>query len=1354
MTCKPSKKVKIPLTTKSSNYLLIPFPIDETDSPRMLYQDLDSKNKILFYYNEPDIIKESFPEDIIDLIIIKSYIWNQKPIYVYYKVDDANKYILISYNNNKNNLCETNIMYSQLYSKDLIHFTNIDTTHFIITFIYISNGVSYYFYLDGKTNNELMNWTKQSSDEFFSFQCLLPNIDGILCIKETKEHHISYNILQKNGNAINSDLVIESITIQQYSLKMQKANYNNDRIFICFISVDQLVECYLNTINNENRNLSFNPNQIYFKTNLNSSQSTIHFFQYSSLLYLIVTYENKNYYEIININQESTKQGVNEASTIISLYPKYLSNAGDTFLFYISIPESIYLYTLSSDGNFYITASNSLETMFFQVEKDQASSITINKVDFSNSLSNTINFIQPFGEGTILFEQGTTYNEFIVTGTKINNYLISYYYAVDNGNFYYTMWMNIYPRYCNTIDESGMKCLTCKKGAYYDEEDSLCYDQKNVKPGYYYDDELGKIVKCDDNCAICEKIKIGLSKCLECQQNFFLKNYRCMEGCNDNDYAYKGVCYEICPSNTVGVTNKESGNICLSYQDEINKLTEELSTKINDFLNILEESDRINFFETFSINLGQNTYTNQTELFINIILFHKYYKIIQDSTLISQKITETIIDKVVDQLTNSISTQKIESFSNSQLLLIIESFIQFVDNIQMLSNGNFKTIQTFYEKYLTKILESDNLSDLIITAIIEANNQFIILSNINNYQYTENSKEINGTLFNTSQAYFFNYSIIPNYNNSVVMELIDINMKMSIKLNKNDSSYISPNYNLLSFPYKRNNYSQDIEDESMNISISFSDNPEIYTPGKVLDVMKQAKIKNKIIFPSSVQETFSSIGVIKYQRYPYLNPKATENISDSFISIRLYDDSMKSVKINNTNETIKIIMHKGKKHHQCVFYDENLQKLNNEGCLNNNLNDYVICSCTHLTDFSIANFKPTNFLYPDQAELGEFIDRRFIYTFEPFSILNAKNAISIYIYSFIFISYFFLLIYSIHQDLTKENGHNLIIEIEVYDNDEKVAIFKNTIDDKIDEIKEKEGNNTQINKRESNPEPTVDNSISTFQLQNHLIRVESDINYKNKNNKRNIVIELQDNHGIPSPNSSPVLSKRNRSLPYLNVTTSPSSNQCLLPFKIIFFEMLKNENRLISIFAGTSYYLSKMNKITLLFFRICLQVSICAIITTSYTSESSIIIGNHIVFACYSLLLSQIIIFIFEIALSKTKTKKTNDLVKLSLLKYKKIFFVIIVYCILSTIILGSVFNSIWIDLYMELYNRKVYFWYDFWICFFLDHFVLGILILIIKSGILLRLIKIDNPESCEFQFAKKFVFTLTDVFIVYSLYE
>ena len=91
---------------------------------------------------------------------------------------------------------------------------------------------------------------------------------------------------------------------------------------------------------------------------------------------------------------------------------------------------------------------------------------------------------------------------------------------------------------------------------------------------------------------------------------------------------------------------------------------------------------------------------------------------------------------------------------------------------------------------------------------------------------------------------------------------------------------------------------------------------------------------------------------------------------------------------------------------------------------------------------------------------------------------------------------------------------------------------------------------------------------------------------------------------------------------------------------------------------------------------------------------------------------------------------------------------------ILSTIILGSVFNSIWIDLYMEFYNRKVYFWYDFLICFFLDHFVLGILILIIKSGILLRLIKIDNPESYEFQFAKKFIFTLTDVFIVYSLYE
>ena len=81
ITCKPSKKVKIPLTTKSSNYLLIPFPIDETDSPRMLYQDLDSKNKILFYYNEPDIIKDTSMEttqmNCIDhLEMFKTYILN------------------------------------------------------------------------------------------------------------------------------------------------------------------------------------------------------------------------------------------------------------------------------------------------------------------------------------------------------------------------------------------------------------------------------------------------------------------------------------------------------------------------------------------------------------------------------------------------------------------------------------------------------------------------------------------------------------------------------------------------------------------------------------------------------------------------------------------------------------------------------------------------------------------------------------------------------------------------------------------------------------------------------------------------------------------------------------------------------------------------------------------------------------------------------------------------------------------------------------------------------------------------------------------------------------------------------
>ena len=1344
-----SKEITIPLESSISDSLSI-IQFDKMENPNVIsfyYQD--NQNKVIYNYDPSKakfVENKEVPSVLSNVVLIKKYILKAVPIYLYYINNDStsNQFINIKYDE-CSIIFDTKIDYSWINSIENFGFVEVNSNSFVITISYTESAINKVtmIYFDVKDNT----LSKQSAvkNNYNSVQCYYSSDNQkLFCLFEkSSDSSLEYSLISPESiETSTSTQLISGITITSKEMKIIKHPTNENSIVVCLILNDgTTVNCYENKIDDL---ILFQESNVYYKNTISSSLRNMQLFYFGSDLNLLLfdSTSASRHYEIYTISQYKTESSIN-------LYAKSYSLYDQEYYFHYLANNYIYMFYTNTTNSLTMKISDILETIIVKAEMKQSTLFTVDrKIYASQTIPITATFFNIPSSVSIVSNPQAD-NQFFVTGTEVNNFELYYYFDLvnDNGKYYYKLLLNIYPEYCSEPDETGLKCIKCGSGSILDSTDGRCYNKDNVKDGYYWDDDLKTIVPCDVGCYKCKKIKIGLSQCLECKENYFLKRNRCNTTCGDGYYSYKKECFTECPQGTIGVHNEDSGDKCISYEEEKESFLLENKEKKAEYDNIIDLQKKMEYIKDLAKKINEEVETNKTKLFLNVILFNQLYNTMLSHSEIGQYITPEMITNIIDKFSKEISVQKVSELEHSQLILIIESFIQFMNNLLSLTIDNFKTVQQFYKTYLQAILDSDIISDSLISAIIQANNKFLSIAINNNI---EASTALNETLIKTSPDYLYNHSLFQNENNSIVMELIDINMKMVIKKNAKDSSYNSKSYNILSFPFKRANYSEDIVDYSINLSVSFYDSTSEIKPGEVLKIMKKEKMQNKLFFPTKSKDSFSSIGLIKYESYPYLNPQVKQNVSDSFYTIKLYSQEISEVKVNNTEEPIKIVLAKQNLNHQCVFFDERIKKLNNEGCTSEVLNDYIICTCNHLTDFSIADFNPGTFLYPDIDQTGVFVDRRIINDFEPFSILNAKNAIIIYIYIFIFVTYIIILTYSICQDMRGVKGSGLILEEEDFTRDERVVIYKNSIDDRIDELKEK----VQVRKK-SNITPKSDNaalerSRTGFQLKNSLI--------EGRNGTADtIMIEMQSKVN----STTNALSKRNRTtLPQffqnsnLYFTTSPSSNQCFLPFKLVWIELFKNEYKLTSFVLGSSFTISRVNQVTVLLLRTILQISICSFITKVHLLSEKIHIGHSFKTATLSLLIAHCITFIFEIALSKVRIKKSNDIIKVNLLKYKKVFCFIIVYCFVSLIIFLCVANSIWVGLYMELNSRKIYLWADSLICFGLDHIVFESIIITAKAGIIVRLIKIDNSECTEYRVLKRSVFSLSEVFILYSLYE
>ena len=188
-----------------------------------------------------------------------------------------------------------------------------------------------------------------------------------------------------------------------------------------------------------------------------------------------------------------------------------------------------------------------------------------------------------------------------------------------------------------------------------------------------------------------------------------------------------------------------------------------------------------------------------------------------------------------------------------------------------------------------------------------------------------------------------------------------------------------------------------------------------FSISSILDSIDEGKIDNfKIILPSlntinsqvNWDEAFFNI-VIFNEKYPLLNINNTKNVSKNFFEINLYDKNKNTIKVSDLNEDnlIKIIKKKSENEHlldTCVYYDLSQKNLYDKGIKSYDLLQYILCSTSHLSTFTLTSFSPSYLLSKaeNNKEISEDEMIKYSWWIKDTNMLNkltSENAIIIYI---------------------------------------------------------------------------------------------------------------------------------------------------------------------------------------------------------------------------------------------------------------------------------------------------------------------------------------------------------------------
>ena len=94
--------------------------------------------------------------------------------------------------------------------------------------------------------------------------------------------------------------------------------------------------------------------------------------------------------------------------------------------------------------------------------------------------------------------------------------------------------------------------------------------------------------------------------------------------------------------------------------------------------------------------------------------------------------------------------------------------------------------------------------------------------------------------------------------------------------------------------------------------------------------------------------------------YPFIANADSSKVSKSFSSLVLRDNNNNKINVEGLKNPFQFIIYRSESSfNECLYYNESENNLNSTDCTSEELNSfYVICSCNHLSDFSLSTFNP------------------------------------------------------------------------------------------------------------------------------------------------------------------------------------------------------------------------------------------------------------------------------------------------------------------------------------------------------------------------------------------------------------
>ena len=600
----------------------------------------------------------------------------------------------------------------------------------------------------------------------------------------------------------------------------------------------------------------------------------------------------------------------------------------------------------------------------------------------------------------------------------------------------------IHPGNCLTNIEPKIRDIKNYKDINLLPNGILGLGPEDIIPYYYWDYILGNYSKCDDHCYHCAMLKAdGNSKCIVCDENYTLNNYKCVEieNCPIDAYFYSykktinisgeeidkniTACNEVCEDEYTGYFLEDNESNKLNKICVLNKY-KNLDISVEDFLNLDKDEKQKKINDTIlNIKEINNITTNEDykNLVVEFILLNEYI-----SNYIKPLKEEIIIllNETCDHYFN-ITEEYFSSASDEYLLLNnSENFIYFIASLSSLFNNKEYLNQTCLDKIHGYIyLYSNNLVNYKLTAsdIDKINAILYIYTKYLNISLDTVKADDNLDLekFNTDEFYRYQNEILFGEESTKLMEITNniIKFLMSIEnLNLCQNNYI------YFYNQKLSENSNDIEIKmsklGLEIYILGTDTDKTmnsFTINSILDSIDNGLIDNyKIIIPPlksmnnniNWNEAFFNM-IIFNGKYPILNSKSIPYVSPNFFDINFYDKNGNIIKIENLKENnlIKIIKKKSyieSTFDTCVFYDNSVKNLNDKDIKSYDLIEYLICATSHLTSFTLSSFSPSLLLtnLKNNKELSEeetIRNSRWIKDVNMLERLNKYNATILYI---------------------------------------------------------------------------------------------------------------------------------------------------------------------------------------------------------------------------------------------------------------------------------------------------------------------------------------------------------------------